>query len=66
MDASTIGPIVISGMKCPSPTSKWKTLAPAAVQRLELRAEPREVGGVDRRLDLDVVCPLGPTHRVAT
>ena len=30
MDAATIGPIVISGMKCPSPTSKWKIRAPAA------------------------------------
>ena len=31
MDASTTGPTVISGMKCPSPTSKWKTFAPAAL-----------------------------------
>ena len=29
MDASTIGPTVTSGMKWPSPTSKWKTFAPA-------------------------------------
>ena len=30
MDDATIGPIVISGMKWPSPTSKWNTFAPAA------------------------------------
>ena len=29
IDASTMGPTVISGMKWPSPTSKWKTRAPA-------------------------------------
>ena len=28
IEAATTGPIVISGMKCPSPTSKWKTFAP--------------------------------------
>ena len=66
IEASTIGPIVISGMKWPSPTSKWKTFAPAPRERVELLAEPREVGRVDRRLDLDRVCPLGPAHRAAT
>ena len=36
------------------------------LQRVELVAEAREVGRVDRRLDLDRVCPLGPAHRTAT
>ena len=31
-------------------------------QRAELLAESREVGGVDRRLDLDRICPVGPAH----
>ena len=30
IDATTTGPMVISGMKWPSPASKWKTLAPAS------------------------------------
>jgi hypothetical protein len=30
IEASTTGPIVISGMKCPSPASKWKIRAPAS------------------------------------
>ena len=29
IDSSTIGPIVTGSTKCPSPTSKWKTRAPA-------------------------------------
>ena len=31
-------------------------------QRSELLAEAREVGGVDRRLDLHLPCPLAPAH----
>ena len=60
IDAATTGPMVISGMKWPSPTSKWKT---SRRPRAELMlAESREVRGVDRRLDLDRICPFGPAH----
>mgnify|MGYP003694810873 CR=1 FL=1 len=56
--ASTIGPIVTGGTKCPSPTSKWKTRALGAQQHLDLLPEPREVGRVQRRLDLDRPDPV--------
>ena len=36
------------------------------LQRLELVAETREVGRVDRRLDLDRACPLGPARRLTS
>src|SRR6187549_429051 len=39
-----------------------ENLRARAMQRLELLTEPREVGRVDRRLDLDVARPLGPAH----
>ena len=60
IDSSTIGPIVTGGTKWPSPTSKWKTRTPAREQRLDLLAEPREVGRVERRLDLDAADPVVP------
>ena len=35
-------------------------------ERAELVAEAREVGRVDRRLDLDLACPFAPAHRRCT
>ena len=51
---------MIGGMKWPSPTSKWKTRQPAREQRVDLLAEPREVGRVERRLDLGAADPVLP------
>ena len=59
---TTTGPIVIGGMKRPSPTSMWKIRAPAAEQLVRLPPELQEVGGVDRRLDLDSAYPVAPAH----
>ena len=59
---STTGPIVIGSTKCPSPTSKWKIRAPALRSSLHLLAEAREVGRVERRLDLEPSGPVLPGH----
>src|SRR5437667_109510 len=42
IDCSTIGPVVIGGTKCPSPTSKWKTRASA--RRSTSTCSPRRDG----------------------
>ncbi len=63
IDRRTTGPIVTGGTKCPSPQSKWKTRQPAASSVVDLLAEPPEVGGVERRLDLDAAAdPVAPAH----
>ena len=59
-----MGPIVISSMKWPSPTSKWKTPRTSVEQAIELLAEAGEVRGVDRGLDDARTCPLSPSHRL--
>jgi hypothetical protein len=53
---------VIGSTKCPSPTSKWKMRTPGAQEDVDLVAEVREVGGVQRGLDLDGADPVVPTH----
>ena len=50
---TTLGPIDSGGTKWPSMTSTWITCAPAATHLLDLLAQAPEVGGEDRRGDLD-------------
>ena len=45
MAATTFGPMVMFGTKWPSITSTWIQSAPGGIRRLNLFAEPREVGG---------------------
>ena len=62
---STIGPTVISAMKWPSPTSKWKTRGCCCFEQAsELFTKTGEVRSVDRRLDGARTCPLSPSHRL--
>ena len=59
----TGGPKVMLGTKCPSITSRWIQSAPAASTAAHLLAEPREIGGQDRRRDDHRACHVAARIR---
>ena len=60
IEASTIGPDRDLGDEVAVADVEVEDPRAGVVKRFELLAEPREVGRVDRRLDLDVSLPTRP------